>query len=236
MRPRQQPNGYRGRRRLPRLPSKRYAGIVLAAFVGAAIVVGAAAVVVPEKAWSAGPDDPTRLGLSVDDRLNAVDRANRSVDRNGPALNLGQSAPDVWLIPIRSHFEISSLYGARWGGMHFGLDMAAPYGTPYYAAHAGIVTLAAWDSGYGYAVRIDVGNGIENVYGHSSRLLVAKGQKVQAGQVLGLVGSTGQSTGNHLHYEVNINGQHVDPMQFMLTHGVDIRKRQEAANGGTVIS
>jgi murein DD-endopeptidase MepM/ murein hydrolase activator NlpD len=233
--PRQQPNGYRGRRRLPKLPSKRYAGVVLAAFVGAAIVVGASWAVVAPGPPAAGAGDPTKQALTVDDRLNAVDRANRSQDRDGPAFNLEQRAPDVWLIPLRAQFQITSLYGPRWGTLHPGIDLAAPYGTPYYAAHAGVVTLAAWDSGYGNCVRVDVGGGIETVYGHASRLLVAQGQKVQAGQVLGLVGSTGDSTGNHLHFEINLNGVHSDPMAYLMAHGVDVRKRIEEANGGTVI-
>jgi murein DD-endopeptidase MepM/ murein hydrolase activator NlpD len=208
--------------------------VVAAAFIGAAIVVGAAGALVPEAAGNAASDDPTKQALSVEDRLNALDRANRSQDREGPALNLGQRAPDVYLLPVRANFQLTSLYGPRWGTMHWGVDMAAPYGTPYYAAHAGTVVLAKYDGGYGNAVRVDCGNGIEMVYGHSSRLLVAAGQRVQAGQVLGLIGSTGDSTGNHLHFEVNINGQHLNPMDFLLSHGVDVRKRIEEANGGTV--
>jgi murein DD-endopeptidase MepM/ murein hydrolase activator NlpD len=234
--PRQQPNGYRGSRRLPKLPSKRYAGVVVAAFIGAALVVGAAGTVIPEGAWSAASGDPTKQPLAVEDRLNALDRANRSLDRDGPALNLGQAAPDVWLLPVRATFELSSLYGPRWGTNHRGVDMAAPYGTPFYAAHAGIVTVAGFEGGYGYSVFIDHGKGVETVYGHASRLLVAEGQRVQAGQAIGLIGSTGDSTGNHLHFEVKVNSGHVNPMQYLLTRGVDIARRLEAANGGNVIT
>lgn len=238
MHPRQQPAGrYRGRRRLPKLPSKRYAGVVMTAFLGAGIVALAVGLVSPDATWpGAAGGDPTKQPLAVEDRLNALDRANRSQDRDGPAFNLGQSAPDVWLLPIQATFEITSLYGGRWGGFHYGVDLAAPYGTPYYAAHAGVVTLARFDGGYGNAVRIDHGNGTETVYGHSSRLLVAEGQRVQAGQAIGLIGSTGDSTGPHLHFEVNVNGTKLNPMQYLLTHGVDIAKRLEAANGGTVIT
>jgi murein DD-endopeptidase MepM/ murein hydrolase activator NlpD len=233
--PRQQPNGYRGSRRLPKLPSKRYAGVVVAAFIGAALVVGAAGALIPEGAWGASSGDPTKQALSVEDRLNALDRANRSQDRDGPALNLGQRAPDVWLLPVRS-FQLTSLYGPRWGTNHRGVDMSAPYGTPIYAAHAGVVTVAGYEGGYGYAVFIDHGKGVETVYGHASRLLVAAGQRVQAGQAIALIGSTGDSTGPHCHFEVKINGAQVNPMNYLLSRGVDIAKRLEEANGGTVIS
>jgi murein DD-endopeptidase MepM/ murein hydrolase activator NlpD len=221
---------------LPKLPSKRYAGVVVAAFIGAALVVGAAGTVIPEGAWNTASGDPTKQPLAVEDRLNALDRANRSQDRDGPALNLGQAAPDVWLLPVRATFTITSLYGPRWGTNHRGVDMAAPYGTPFYAAHAGIVKTAGFEGGYGYAVFIDHGKGVETVYGHASRLLVAEGQKVQAGQAIGLIGSTGDSTGEHLHFEVKLNGDQVNPMQYLLSRGVDIAKRLEAANGGNVIT
>jgi len=137
---------------------------------------------------------------------------------------------------LHDEFQITTVYEMRWGAFHFGVDMAAPYGTPYYAAHAGTVTLARYEGGYGNAIRIDHGNGIETVYGHSSKLLVTEGQHVEAGQMLGLIGSTGYSTGNHLHFEVTVNGEHADPMAYLLAHGVDIAKRLEAATGGTVIT
>jgi murein DD-endopeptidase MepM/ murein hydrolase activator NlpD len=124
----------------------------------------------------------------------------------------------------------------RWGAFHFGVDMSAPYGTPIYAAHAGIVTVAQYDGGYGNAVRIDHGAGVETVYGHASRVLVTVGQRVEVGELIAHVGSTGYSTGNHLHFEVNVNGVHTNPMTFMLGKGVDIHSRLEAANGGTVIT
>jgi murein DD-endopeptidase MepM/ murein hydrolase activator NlpD len=235
--PRQQPAAkYRGSRRLPKLPSKRYAGVIFTAMLAAGLVALGAGATLREPTNAAASDDPTKQALALDDRLNALDRANRSQDRDGPGFSLNQNAPDVWLLPVRALFTITSLYAPRWGSFHWGVDMAAPYGTPYYAAHAGIVTLAKYDGDYGNCIRIDHGNGVETVYGHSSRLLVAVGQKVQAGQAIGLIGSTGQSTGNHLHFEVNVQGEHVNPMAYLLAHGVDIAKRLEAANGGNVIT
>jgi murein DD-endopeptidase MepM/ murein hydrolase activator NlpD len=234
----QEPAGrYRGRRRLPKLPSKRYAGVVTTASLAAAAVALAAGTVLPEPAGAGGnADDPTRQALAVSDRLNALDKASRSQFRPGTAGTADQGAPDLWLLPVRASFQITTLYEMRWGEFHWGVDMAAPYGTPYYAAHAGVVTVAGYEGGYGLAIRIDHGNGIETVYGHSSQISVKVGDRVQAGERIGLIGSTGYSTGNHLHFEVNVRGEHVDPMQYLLARGVDIAKRLEAANGGEVIT
>lgn len=233
----QQVGRYRGRRRLPKLPSRRYAGVVTTAFVGAAVVALSAGAVVPDSGSDGSAfDDPGAQAAGITDRLNALDKASRSQDRPGPALSMEQGAPDVWLLPVPTQFQITTLYEMRWGTFHWGVDMAAPYGTPYYAAHAGTVTLARFSGGYGNAIRIDHGKGVETVYGHSSKLLVREGQHVEAGQLIGLIGSTGYSTGNHLHFEVNVNGVHQDPMKYLLSRGVDIAKRLEAANGGTVIT
>ncbi len=105
----------------------------------------------------------------------------------------------------------------------------------YYAAHGGTVILAAYYGGYGNCVIVDHGGGIITVYGHASKILVAEGQRVETGQVLGLIGSTGYSTGSHLHFEVRVNNEQVDPMNWMRSHGVDIAKRLEEANGGIII-
>jgi murein DD-endopeptidase MepM/ murein hydrolase activator NlpD len=231
---RQQAGRYRGRRRLPKLPSRRYAAVVTTAFLGAGVVALTAGAVMPESAGIADNIDPTTQAMAVSDRLNAVDKANRSQDRPGQAQAIEQGAPDVWLLPVPTQFTITTLYQMRWGVFHWGVDMAAPCGTPYYAAHAGRVVLARMDGGYGNAIRIDHGNGVETVYGHSSKLLVTEGQFVEVGQMIGLIGTTGYSTGCHLHFEVNINGEHKDPMKWMIEHGVDIAKRLEAANGGNV--
>lgn len=234
----QQPAGrYRGSRRLPKLPTRRYAAVVTTAFVGAGVVALTAGAMLPESSGAGGAlGDPSTQAVGVQDRLNAVDKANRSEDRPGPALSVEQGAPDIWLLPVPTKFEITTLFAVRWGVMHWGVDMAAPCGTPYYAAHAGTVTLARMDGGYGNAIRIDHGQGIETVYGHSSKLLIKEGQHVDAGQLIGLIGTTGYSTGCHLHFEVNVNGVHTDPMKYLLSRGVDIAKRLEEANGGTVIA
>ena len=111
---------------------------------------------------------------------------------------------------------VSSRYEYRWGTMHKGLDLAAPYGTPIKAAASGTVTQAGWNSGgYGYLVVISHGNGVETYYGHCSSIAVTKGQTVSQGQVISYVGSTGQSTGNHLHFEVRKNGVTQNPEYYI---------------------
>ena len=98
---------------------------------------------------------------------------------------------------------------------HTGLDIAAPGGTPIKAAADGKVTFAGYSGGYGYVVKMSHGNGIETYYAHCSKLYVSTGEKVAAGDTIAAVGSTGNSTGNHLHFEVRINGEEVNPQNYL---------------------
>jgi murein DD-endopeptidase MepM/ murein hydrolase activator NlpD len=98
---------------------------------------------------------------------------------------------------------------------HKGQDIAAPTGTPVNATADGVVVIAGWVKGYGNGIYIDHGNGISTRYGHLSRIDVVVGQIIKQGQHLGLVGSTGRSTGPHLHYEVRINGQPTNPLNYL---------------------
>ena len=100
--------------------------------------------------------------------------------------------------------------------MHPGIDLAAPYGTPVYATADGTVLRAGWNSGgYGNLVEIDHGRGIATRYGHLSQVLVQAGAHITRGQLIARMGSTGRSTGSHLHYEVRIDGRPVNPIPFM---------------------
>ena len=96
---------------------------------------------------------------------------------------------------------------------HSGVDLAAPYGSPIYATGAGVVGTAGWSGGLGLTVAIAHGGGVQTRYGHMSRLAVAPGQQVSAGDVIGYVGSTGESTGPHVHYEVRVDGRAIDPLR-----------------------
>ena len=113
------------------------------------------------------------------------------------------------------HGPVTSEYGPRWGGFHPGIDIAPPYGTPIHAAKDGIVIFAGWNGGYGQFVIIDHGNGVSTGYAHQSQILVSQGQAVNQGQVIGDEGSTGDSTGPHLHFEVRINGSPQDPRSYV---------------------
>ena len=99
-----------------------------------------------------------------------------------------------------------------------GIDLAGHFGTPIYATADGIVLRAGWNSGgYGNLVQLEHGKGLETRYGHLSQILVHDGQRVHRGDLIALVGSTGRSTGSHLHYEVRIDGRAVNPMPFLQT-------------------
>jgi murein DD-endopeptidase MepM/ murein hydrolase activator NlpD len=117
--------------------------------------------------------------------------------------------------------EITSGFGLRIhpilgsSRFHAGIDFGADYGSMIRAADSGIVIFAGWYGGYGYAVVIDHGNGIATLYGHSSKLYVAEGQAVKRGDAIAAVGSTGLSTGPHLHFEVRKEGEPVDPMAYL---------------------
>jgi murein DD-endopeptidase MepM/ murein hydrolase activator NlpD len=121
------------------------------------------------------------------------------------------SAGLIW--PVDA--PITSPFGWRWGRMHEGIDLGAGYGAPIAAAAAGSVIYAGWLGGYGNLTVIDHGGGLATAYGHQSSILVAVGEQVAQGQTIGYVGSTGHSTGPHLHFEVRVNGQAVDPLGYL---------------------
>lgn len=135
--------------------------------------------------------------------------------------------------PLAGRLQVTSPFGSRidpfFGrpALHPGVDLRAAYGTPVFATAAGKVMIAGPDGGYGNLVEIRHGNGLMTRYGHLSSILVKDGEMVAAGQVIGKAGSTGRSTGPHLHYEVRVDGEPVDPMRFLKagrTLGADERK------------
>jgi murein DD-endopeptidase MepM/ murein hydrolase activator NlpD len=110
---------------------------------------------------------------------------------------------------------VTSGFGQRWGRMHEGIDIAVPSGTPVYAAAAGTVIHAGWLGGYGNLVVVDHGNGLSTAYAHNTSYAVGVGQQVAQGQVLAYSGSTGHSSGPHVHFEVRVNGAPVDPLGYL---------------------
>jgi len=163
--------------------------------------------------FEALPDDagPERFALGVK-------TLNTELGRLAATRKIALSLP--WAAPLASA-SISSGFGARNDpflgrpAMHAGIDFRAPTGYPAPTVLAGRVLRAGWEGGYGNLVEIDHGNGIVTRYGHLSAIKVKAGQKVTAGQVIGRVGSTGRSTGSHLHYEIRVGGKAIDPMTYI---------------------
>ena len=130
------------------------------------------------------------------------------------------SGTGSFVFPVASYVYISSRFGMRVHPItgqyksHTGMDIASNQGTTVYAADSGTVVLAEWYGGYGNCIMIDHGNGYKTLYGHLSVISVQNGQSVSQGQTIGNVGSTGNSTGPHLHFEVYKNGDRIDPEQF----------------------
>ena len=130
----------------------------------------------------------------------------------------------AWVIPMAGA-EITSCYGDRWGTLHAGIDFALPAGTPIRASAAGTVTKAGdVGDGYGISVVVEHANGYLTHYAHQSRTTVGVGDKVKAGQVIGYEGSTGDSTGPHLHFEVHQGSMwnQIDPAPFLRARGIDV--------------
>ncbi len=130
------------------------------------------------------------------------------------------NASGSFLWPVASYVYVSSRFGLRIHPItgqkktHTGIDIASNQGTAVYASDGGTVTLAGWNGGYGNCIMIDHGNGYVTLYGHLSSISVSKGQSVTQGATIGAVGSTGNSTGPHLHFEVLKDGTRIDPEQF----------------------
>ncbi len=230
-----EPDRYRGRRRVPTPPRSRYAVVGLSAFVGAGVVALGASHVPDAKAVNhevLASLQNAQAQQAVADRAASTGRANRGIDREAAkAADTDVSAQDVWLLPL-DDYVFTSPFGVRWGKLHAGIDLAAEEGTPYKAIHAGKVTQAGYNGGYGYSITVKNADGTEVVYAHSRRLLVQPGDNVVAGQVIGEIGNTGASYGTHLHLEVHVDGQPVDPITFLRAHGVDIKLQVESVYAG----
>ena len=140
-----------------------------------------------------------------------------------------------------ANYTFTSAFGVRsdpfrgYAAMHAGVDLASPTGTPIYATADGIVDRAEWFGGYGNMVEIDHGKGIATRYGHMSRIAAHPGERIKRGELIGYVGSTGRSTGSHLHYEVRIDGHAVNPIPFLQSANYLMaasQQRSDVALGG----
>ena len=158
-----------------------------------------------------------------------LDLLTSSISEEGPRLRelevtMSKNARIMAALPLRwpVRGRVNSEFGLRrnpWGGAskehHGGIDIGVPYGEPIKAPAAGRVVVAGPRGEYGNSVILDHGNDVRSVYGHMSKVLVRAGSVVQKGQVVGLAGSTGRSTGTHLHYEVQVQGRPVNPRSFL---------------------
>ncbi len=155
----------------------------------------------------------TVSAVTVTEPVNRVVKVGTAVSMATPSEQLlAESSGFICPLPSRS-FTVSAYYGD--GRNHKGLDLAANKGTNIFAVADGVVTSSGWNGGYGYVVVIDHGNGKVTKYAHAFELLVEKGERVSAGQVIAKVGSTGNSTGNHLHFEVLENGVNKNPAPYL---------------------
>ncbi len=178
---------------------------------GLGIKVGAPAAI-------GGPFVPVKLAAneSFQRSLTRVNLARADAERLSAALNTVPVRK-----PVTGEIDLTSPFGVRMdpfvheAAMHTGLDFRGETGEPIHATAAGIITVAGWTGGYGKMVEIDHGNGLATRYGHLSEIDVSVGEKVRIGQVIGKLGSTGRSTGPHLHYETRVNGEAVNPQKFL---------------------
>lgn len=236
-----------GRHRAPSKP--RNAHPYLASLAIAVVGFGLAGV--SAQAGSDEPEQPSVVSVgALDERADAADRGDRSSREEIASASPSASSPSAatpsastaapspsqeteepvepektpdWVHPMPGA-TVTSCYGPRWGTLHAGIDLAKPANTPVRAAGAGTVVTAGWAySGYGISVVIDHGNGYLTHYAHLNRTDVQVGDKVAPGDVIGREGSTGDSTGPHLHFEVH-NGMwnQVNPSPWMRNRGVEL--------------
>jgi murein DD-endopeptidase MepM/ murein hydrolase activator NlpD len=207
------------------------------AFVGAGMVALVTGTVMPDmrEPESLNLVDANAVASVNAERAKAVgeDRASRNDTRAATTGTPEIAPPDIYVLPLKE-YTLTSKFGVRKleaeadGRQHTGIDLAAPKGTTYYAVARGKVVLARANGGYGYCVMIDHGGGVVTVYGHSNSLAVKEGQVVEAGQPIGTVGDSGYSFGPQLHFEVHVDGQQVDPLEYLKGKGADVPEKTGA--------
>jgi murein DD-endopeptidase MepM/ murein hydrolase activator NlpD len=165
-----------------------------------------------DEPWLASTSGTTSDGMVVPNLDDDDSEPTNSKDMDTP----GKAAHNFLklLKPVQNAI-ITSPFGSRWGRAHQGIDMGAPTGTPIISAEYGTVVYSGWKQGYGNFVAVNHGHGYETHYAHCSKVLVHVGQHVKKGQLIAKVGSTGHSTGPHLHFEVVANGVHRNPAKFI---------------------
>lgn len=149
----------------------------------------------------------------ITEEMTLLEPITETLSRGTMALPV-TTATGTYELPLLT-YTIRSYFGPRWGKMHTGIDLAAPTGTSIKASDGGIVIKSGWNGGYGYMIEIDHGHGMSTRYAHCSELLVEVGDEVAQYEEIGKVGSTGNSTGPHVHFEVRVDGVAKDPMNYL---------------------
>ncbi len=172
----------------------------------------------PPARGQGGPARPIDSAAALAVLVAKTERLEREMHTYEELLRSRGMTPSIW--PVSGKLETGlgprrNPFGGRGFEYHEGQDIDAAYGTTVLVAASGTVTIAGWQRGYGNVVYVDHGAGLSTRYGHLSQIEVKIGQTVTRGQAIGLVGSTGRSTGPHLHYEVRINNQPVNPRQYL---------------------
>jgi murein DD-endopeptidase MepM/ murein hydrolase activator NlpD len=179
-----------------------------------------------------GPYEPVETVRAADPNFKALFNSWAKLDQLEQGTVAIPSAEPVHNTNFTSGFGVRSDPFRGRAAMHAGIDLAGAIGTPIYATADGIVDRSEWNNGgYGNLVEIDHGHGIQTRYGHLSKSLVTAGQHVKRGDMIALMGSTGRSTGSHLHYEVRIDGKAVNPVPFLqsTTYLQSVQQRAAAA-------
>jgi murein DD-endopeptidase MepM/ murein hydrolase activator NlpD len=173
---------------------------------------------------------PAATVKQEDQQFRALFNSWKRLDQLEQGMVSIPSAKPVQTVALTSNFGVRSDPFRGGAAMHSGVDIPGSYGTPIYATADAIVGRAGWIGGYGNMVELEHGRGIQTRYGHMSQLLVAAGTRVKRGQQIGLMGSTGRSTGNHLHYEVRLDGRAVNPIPFLRStdYMVAMQRRNDA--------
>ncbi|PZA21683.1 M23 family peptidase [Modestobacter versicolor] len=215
---------------LPRPPGRRAPALLAAAVVGAVLtgLLGG---------W--GGSEPVPVASGLDYGLGMSDASfSGGVDVAGARGEISQAEAQARLgeiaasraarepdFVVPTDGRLTTCFCQRWGSMHWGLDLAAPLGTPIYSAADGVVLRAGTASGYGNAVYIQDADGNVHIYGHMKYYNVEAGDVVSAGEQIAKVGNQGQSTGPHLHYEIHvggINGRPTDPQDWLAERGLSV--------------
>lgn len=168
-----------------------------------------------------------RDGFTITEAPEPASYTNVASNGEWASLSAGQLSDQGWALPVLG--RISSPFGSRpnkpvggVGDFHNGTDIAAGCGQPVFAASGGTVVDSGYQGSYGKWILIDHGNGVETGYAHNSQLLVDAGQLVVAGEIIAVVGTTGASSGCHVHFETRVDGAYVNPQPFMSARGVSL--------------